>query len=342
MRSGLTGSPVLTGVAALALLGMALLPAASAAPVAAGPGLPSSWTAEMSQAALTQYYVGHPDQAPAALRNLLTAAQRRRAASTQASPAIAAAGPMASSIFNADTTGVPQVEESGTRWASRPAVEMEGTNDDRGILDPQGNFGGWHLSTNGGRSLANEGRLPSTLFPSGRLVPSGGDPAAASDGSCHLYLANLAITATATTFDSGVIVDRSTPDTLAGFPGGTDPTCWPTRKVIDSTSDVNLLLDKPWMTVGRSGGQTVVSVTYTEFFFDPNTFTGGSRIMAGRCHGCLSARTPPPTDSADRDVNTQFSYVTVGPDAQTYVTWINLVTTNGGQSEAFQIKLRVA
>jgi hypothetical protein len=36
---------------------------------------------------------------------------------------------------------------------------IEGANDYRALLDPQGNFSGYYFSTNGGSSVAKEGLL---------------------------------------------------------------------------------------------------------------------------------------------------------------------------------------
>src|SRR5215203_7530022 len=65
-----------------------------------------------------------------------------------------------------------------------------GTNDYRGLLDPQGNFTGWHFSTNGGRSVAKEGLLP-PVRADGQVLPSGGDPVTQSDDRCRIYAASL-------------------------------------------------------------------------------------------------------------------------------------------------------
>ena len=54
---------------------------------------------------------------------------------------------------------------------------LDGTNDYRGLVDPKGNFTGWHLSTNGGRSINNEGLLP-PVREKGQAIESGGDPVA--------------------------------------------------------------------------------------------------------------------------------------------------------------------
>jgi hypothetical protein len=48
---------------------------------------------------------------------------------------------------------------------------------ERGLIDPEGNFTGWHFSTNGGRSVTNEGLLP-PVQEKGQAVESGGDPVA--------------------------------------------------------------------------------------------------------------------------------------------------------------------
>ena len=77
--------------------------------------------------------------------------------------------------FNRDSVGLPQNEESVTVCRNRPNIVVGGTNDYRGLLDPQGNFTGWQLSTNGGRSVAKEGLLP-PVRANGQVLPSGGDP----------------------------------------------------------------------------------------------------------------------------------------------------------------------
>ena len=73
---------------------------------------------------------------------------------------------------------------------NRPNIVVGGTNDYRGLLDPQGNFTGWQLSTNGGRSVAKEGLLP-PVRANGQVLPSGGDPVTQSDDRCRIYAANL-------------------------------------------------------------------------------------------------------------------------------------------------------
>jgi hypothetical protein len=83
-------------------------------------------------------------------------------------------------VFNADNLGLPQNEESVNACRSNTRTVLEGTNDYRGLLDPDGNFTGWHLSRDGGRTLANEGLLPPVAV--GPLMrPSGGDPVVAID-----------------------------------------------------------------------------------------------------------------------------------------------------------------
>ena len=95
-------------------------------------------------------------------------------------------------LFNRDNFGLPQNEESVAVCRNNPNIVFGGTNDYRGILlDPRGNATGWHLSTDGGETLANEGLLPPVRVE-GQGVPSGGDPVVFADEDCsNLYAASL-------------------------------------------------------------------------------------------------------------------------------------------------------
>src|SRR5439155_18799155 len=132
-------------------------------------------------------------------------------------------------VFNADSVGYPQNEESISACRSNMNIVLGGTNDYRGILDPDGNFTGWHFSSNGGDSLTKEGLLPAVVI-SGTTVPSGGDPVDVVDANCNLYARSLNYTATS--FPSGIGVYRTTAATLASCPGGAYPSCWPTRRAV--------------------------------------------------------------------------------------------------------------
>jgi hypothetical protein len=137
-------------------------------------------------------------------------------------------------------------------------VLLGGTNDCRGIIDPQGNFTGWHLSVDGGRSVADEGLLPSVEV-AGQAVPSGGDPVFVTGKGCSLYGASLNYGSGPTGETvSAVGVYRSDVKTATSCPQGesagglTHPECRPTRQVVDVAAQ-GRFLDKEWMDVGRSG-----------------------------------------------------------------------------------------
>jgi hypothetical protein len=244
-------------------------------------------------------------------------------------------------LFTADDLGLPQNQESVTRCAARPDVVLESTNDYRAIADPANNFTGWHVSTDGGRSLANEGRLSQTVFPSGAAVQSDGNGVVASDDACNLYLASSAVDRmNPDSFDNGVVVARSTPDSLAHCPGGTDRACWPVRKVVVAAPDANEFIDKPWMAVGRSAGRTVVWVSYTEFFVDPDTSASGTRVKAVRCDAALTSCGAPVLVSGS-DIGAHYSDLTVGPDGGAYVSWVD-IADHDDFTQTFTIKLRAA
>src|SRR3954466_9509890 len=78
-----------------------------------------------------RHYVANPADAPAELRAQFAQARSRMlAAAHGADRAVAAPG-----LFNRDTVGLPQNEESIAACASRPNVLLGGTNDYRYILD---------------------------------------------------------------------------------------------------------------------------------------------------------------------------------------------------------------
>src|SRR4051794_17965552 len=164
-------------------------------------------------------YLTRPEQAPSALRAEFAAARQAIARGDHGS----GGGPRGrGEVFNGDTVGLPQNEESVNACRSNRDVVLEGTNDYRFILDPQGNSTGWHFSNDGGRTLTNEGLLPALAGPDGSTLPSGGDPVdVAADGCDFLYAGDLNYDATQEfPFPSGVGIYRSTPRTLAGCPQG--------------------------------------------------------------------------------------------------------------------------
>ena len=265
---------------------------------------------------------------------------------TSPAAAVSAAGAVR---LNHDTAGLPQNEEAVTTCRSHTSTVLEGTNDYRGILDPQGNFTGWHLSLDGGASLSNEGLLPPVqIF--GKPVPSGGDPTVASDGSCRLFAADLNYSPTDPLGQpNGVGVYRTTAATLAACPGGSAPSCWPVRRAAAFTAPTDFL-DKESLAVGTSGAAgEVVWVAFNDFHQAASAPLGYDRasIKAVRCNAALTTCTSPILISGgDRDI--QFSDVTVGPDGRTYITWSQIIGelpgANGqpSQPQTFVQKLRIA
>jgi hypothetical protein len=305
----------------------------------------------VSQSVQFHYYLAHPDQAPQALQPAVGATSRLVGASAKAATT-RHSGPIAD-LFNRDDTGLPQNEESITACKKRPNIVEGGTNDYRGIVDPQGNFTGWYLSTDGGRTVANEGLLPA-LTVNGATLPSGGDPVSQSDDACNIYMADLNYGpdpfAEGT---NGIGLYRSTPSQLRGCPQGEDPddlthpSCWPTRRFIataDVVGGVGHFLDKPWMDVGPSGrAGNVVWVTYSDFTQDANAPLGftGAQIKAVRCSADLVHCTAPILISgADADI--QFSDITISDTGATLITWAQIQGELEQTAQTFTIKARVA
>jgi hypothetical protein len=233
-------------------------------------------------------------------------------------------------VFNGDAVGLPQNEESISSCGNRPRIVIGGTNDYRFLLDPQGNSTGWHFSTDGGRTLTNEGLLPALTAPDGvTTLPSGGDPVDVAATDCtHLYAADLNYDASQPfPFPSGIGVYRSDPGTLASCPQGrsdgqlTNPSCWPTRRLVDFAAP-GRFLDKEWMAVGRSGSAgRVVWIAYGDlgdFNAEGNEESGV--IKAVRCSADLSSCTQPIVLSQGQKV-AEYPWVTIGPDGRTYITW---------------------
>jgi hypothetical protein len=274
-----------------------------------------------------RHYLAHPDQAPSPVRSRFETA---RALVTQGGTrSLTARGAPFGDLFNRDTVGLPQDEESVSVCTTNPNIVLGGTNDFRGILDPQQDFTGWHFSTNGGRSITNEGLLPPVQI-NGAAIPSSGDPVDVIGKGCALYAGSLSVAAEFIGFGkttSGVAVYRSTPHRLATCPQGssagglTHPACWPTSRVIDVAAPGHFL-DKEWMDVGRSGtaGQ-VVWIAYGDLSeFNEEGLEEAGTIKAVRCTADLSSCTKPIVLSAGQKV-AEYPSVTIGPDGRTYITW---------------------
>lgn len=304
--------------------------------------IPDKLLARVSQSVGVRYWQSNPEKAPAPLKRLFSELNERIAqASLHAQAAPSGVAPTAD-LFNLDTTGLPQNEESVSVCRSNTDVVLGGTNDYRGLLDPQMNFTGWHLSTDGGSTVQNEGRLP-PLTVDGIELPSGGDPVDRADCDCDLFASSLNFNSVDREHNLNAIgVYRSDPGTLASCPGGTDPSCWPVRRAV-AVSEPEHFLDKEWIDIGVSGNAgKVVWVTYTDFAFDaaaPAGFTAS--IQAVRCDAELVSCTDPILISGD-DQDVQFSYVTIGPDGRVYVTWSEILGEREGMPETFIHKLRIA
>jgi hypothetical protein len=306
------------------LLGLLALPAFSQPEQLARPGNLLNGPSPLMG---LRYYTAHPEQAPNGLRGRFQAAhditQRAQAARGHASTSRAPFG----DLFNRDTVGLPQNEESISDCTSNPKVLLGGTNDYRGLLDPQGDFTGWHLSVDGGRTVANEGLLPPVQV-AGQALPSGGDPVYVTGKSCSLYGASL-------NYGSGPLGEapsavglyRSDVKTATSCPQGdsagglTHPECWPTRRVVD-VAGPGRFLDKEWMDVGKSGSAgEVVWIAYGdlgEFNAEGNEESG--IVKAVRCSANLASCTAPITLSVGQRV-AEYPSVTIAADGRTYISW---------------------
>jgi hypothetical protein len=317
-----------------------------------GRGSTDGLLAKLSQGAAVGYLRAHPDKAPPQFAERLRAVEQLASQESAASLRAAKQGSVPSGVgvrFNDDKSGLPQNEESIT--ACGQSTVLGGTNDYRGLVDPKGNFTGWHLSTDGDRSVDNEGRSVENegLLPpvreKGQAIESGGDPVAKAGPGCSLYMADL-------NYDqdfipNGIGVYKSTPKTLANCPGGSDPSCWPVRRAVAVNSGDKVFLDKPWMYVGKSGGKTYVWAVYTEFRCPDVGCESGdynsNSIKAVRCDAKLRNCTRPILISGDQK-SVQFGDVTIGPDGRTYITWEqdNDLKTNFEPPERMQFWIRVA
>lgn len=327
---------------------LTLLVAAVIALPAAGEGgdgnelLDAKVLAHLSQGVVAKYWAEHPEAAPVSVKkglNKVAAARGRQSKSCESRAN--------NDVFNCDVIGLPQNEESIAACTANTDDVLGGTNDYRGLLDPEGNFTGWHWSTDGGRSVRNEGLLPPVRLISdpNHQVPSGGDPVDflyADAAGCHAFAASLAYDPV-DPFGSpnGIAVYRSEPSILSSCPGGSDPSCWPTRRLIVE-SDADHFLDKEWLFVGNQGGVPYVWVVYADFSFGPeigeHPFEANEKAV--RCDINLVTCTGPiQISTVDNDV--QFGDVTIGPDGRAYVTWSRIEGELEGDPQTFVHKIRV-
>ncbi len=335
-------------------IGVLALPAAGAAP--GGGERPSGLLHRLSQTVQLHYYASNPAAAPASMRASLDSLKKAKKGRKHGSKA-------AQASFNFDDTGLPQNEESVGACHTDTNYVLGGTNDYRYLLDPVGNSTGWHFSTDGGKSLANEGLLPE-LSIDGTIVPSGGDPVDVAGSGCTFFAADLNYTLGSDygTEPNGIGVYKSDAATLASCDPTTQTPCWPKGKIVASANvhgqpnpptpgSPAHFLDKPWIDVGQSGtAGEVVWVVYSDFLSTgpgTDTLDYTASLKALRCNAALTTCTTPQTLSgADDDI--QFGDVTIGPDGRTYVTWMQIIGELPGvdgspsQPQTIVIKSRVA
>src|SRR3954454_11945359 len=300
---------------------------------------------QISEAVVLRHYLAHPEDAPSRF-DWVSQVQKKSARGRRVNSCTSNAN---DDVFNCDVFGLPQNEESVGSCPTNDNFVLEGTNDYRGLIDPEGNFTGWHWSIDGGHSIQNEGLLPPAgfrTFPD-RTAPSGGDPVDFIPAGCDsVYAASLAYDPVDPFGnENGVAVYKSNPALLSScqpfLPDGfTNPACWPVRRLVAET-DATHFLDKEWMFVGIQNGVRYVWVTYTDFAQDPSAPLGytGASIKAVRCDDALVTCTEPiPISTVDSDV--QFSDVTVGPDGRAYITWARIDGELQGTDEVWTIKYR--
>jgi len=335
------------------VLSLVALPASG---VPKGRDMTDAELAHLSQAPTVRYWMANPDDAPAHLTDLFSRADRLRARGGAGDAgdhgdARWGHGSVSNAVFNADTDGLPQNEESVSACRDDRDQVIMGTNDYRGLIDPEGNFTGWHFSDDGGRSLTKEGLLPPVSEGGTAERPSGGDPVDNfSEVDCDIFAASLNYDPVDPFGNSnGIGIYKTDTDTLTsaacGDDGAPDPDCWPTRRYAAFSEDPTHFLDKEWFDVGVSGDAgEVVWVTYSDFDIDPDEpnpagFT--AEIFAVRCDADLTGCTDPIPISED-DIDVQFSDVTIGPDGRVYVTWSQILGELEGTAQTFVHKVRVA
>jgi len=243
--------------------------------------------------------------------------------------------------FNKDTMGWSQNEESGAVCRTNTNDLLQGDNDYRAVVSSTGNLTGYDFSNDGGSTITQDGQLPSITF-GGATVPSGGDPVMRWSSGCTAFASDIdyRFDSTGATLQSGVVV-RS--NTAANLGTCTSPsTCWPTAKVIDSTTTSTNFMDKDWMAVGNSGGTEYVWVTYTKYIGN------AGYIYASRCNLALTSCSAPAqvSDAADTVSDgskfTEFSYVTIGPDGRVYVVYATFTRDTFGAYHFGSIKMKIA
>jgi hypothetical protein len=292
----------------------------------------------LSSAPVTRYLMAHPDQAPTQLQSTFRALQH---VDKTGYPKTGTAGPPSGDRMNDDDLGLPQNEESVAVCRKNVSQLLEGTNDYRGLLDPEGNFTGWHWSNAGTGNLTNEGLLPHVVLSDLSTRPSGGDPVEVCrrvDGENTFYAGSLAYDP----FDpygqtSAIAAYKTTASTLNScLPAAA--ACWPTAVAV-AESAPNHFLDKEWLDAADTGDGVHVWITYSDF--DNSQPCCYADIMALRCDADLSSCTAPMKIDEPTDDDVQFSDVTIGKDGRVYITYAQIIGEIQGTAQTFVVKLRV-
>ncbi|MFZ0887163.1 MAG: hypothetical protein WA005_01805 [Candidatus Binataceae bacterium] len=237
-------------------------------------------------------------------------------------------------VFNLDTTAMPQNGGTIIEDPTGGGRIVSGYNDYRGLINTNGDFTGWSISTNSAAAVAKDGQAqPLSILSS--TVPSEGDPVLSFDLAGDFFLASLAFGAAQN--PSAVVVYRS-PNAASGnglfgsgcAGGDANPNCWTTAKIVDAdncTSSGGNFLDREWMAVDRSTSKAagMVYVTWTQFA----CFSGASAsaIQIAKCSNNLANCTAPLTLDSTTGLGSpldflQNSYVTVGLDGTVFVAWV--------------------
>src|SRR5712691_7248185 len=143
-------------LAAVVVLGTLVAIPAAGAPE--GRDVGNVLLAHVSQAVASHYFAHHPNQATGQLA--AAAAQTPSRIKRHGRRVTSCESKANKDVYNCDEVGFPQNEESITACPTNTDLVLGGTNDFRGLLDPEQNFTGWHWSIDGGQSVKNEGLLP--------------------------------------------------------------------------------------------------------------------------------------------------------------------------------------
>jgi len=255
------------------------------------------------------------------------------------------------SLFAGGTMPMPQNEESVDFLRDRPGLNSDlivgAANDWRGVFGGIGwSLTGFYVHTTGFDCRAQfDGGLPSIVDVNGITLFGFGDPVIAADPARDAFFAadlHFGNSGDWTISDYSVGTFRTTAATLtnpAVCPPGTheynDTACWPTSRALNLSSlgstPGGTWVDKPHLAVderltGSGIGAGDVYVTNTAI----NMSTWDQTMDLVACKNDLSACSTPQTISgsdglAANGEYTQLSHVSVRPDGDVTVSYVNIV-----------------